>query len=265
MNSCLERGTKENGAKRTLRAGGTVLGCTVNFVHAGLTEYLGRLGYDCLIIDAEHGVAQDDAVEEFARACDVTGVTSMLRLPVSNPLMQRYLGLGIDALYAPQVRSAEEAREVVDASKFSPLGRRGLGNYRATDFGLGVTSWPAFMERANAQTLIMVAVEDPEGLSALPGILAIPEIDIVLIGTADLSNSIGVPGQLRHPTVLAMTDDAIGQIRAAGKAAGLPCPDPAAMRDAHARGARFLLSSVTRPLVLGSAEILSTLKELDGR
>lgn len=252
----------ENKTKRALAEGRAVMALTVNFVHAGLAEYCARLGFECLIVDGEHGIVNDDDVEHVVRACELAGATTLLRLPLNDPLMQRYLGMGVAGFHVPQVRSVEQAQAAVDAIKFAPTGHRGLGSFRAGDYGLSVGGWPDFMKRANDETLVILAVEDAEGIAALPGILNIAAVDAILIGTSDLSASMGLAGQTRHADVLEATNDAIALIRSSGKVAGLPASSVADIHDVYQRGARFILTSVARALPVGTTALLAAMGEL---
>ena len=252
----------ENKAKRAMAAGRPLLALTINFVHAGLAEYCARLGFECLIIDGEHGIVNDDDVENVVRACELSGATTMLRLPLNDPLMQRYLGMGVAGFHVPQVRSVEQAQAAVDAIKFAPTGHRGLGSFRAGDYGLSVGGWPDFTKRANEETLVILAVEDAEGIAALPKIVKIAAVDAILVGTSDLSASMGLAGQTRHPDVLKATSDAVALIRSSGKIAGLPASSVADIHDVYQRGARFILTSIARVLPVGSTALLGAIGEL---
>ena len=254
---------RANRAKQKLRSGGVAVGITVNFVHPGLAEYLALLGYDCLIVDGEHGPIVDDQIEELARVADLTGAAALVRLPLNPDLVQRYLGTGISGFQVPQVQSVEEARTLVEAAKFPPIGRRGLGNMRAGLYGLAEGGFMRVMEDANRETLLMIQIEDRRGIAALPGILQIPEIDVVLIGHTDLSADLGYPGEVDHPEVIRAVDEIARQVNEAGKAAGLPASTPEEAQAMRGRGARYILSSVTKAISIGSRPLLQSIGSLD--
>ncbi|GAA1844826.1 2-dehydro-3-deoxyglucarate aldolase [Pseudonocardia ailaonensis] len=234
-----------------------VVGVTVNFVHAGLTEFLGNLGFDCVVIDGEHGPVVDSCVEDVARAAALTQTASIIRLPVSGPQIERYLGMGLSGLHIPRVRTVAEAEEVTGAARFLPLGTRSVGNFRASDFGLR-EGWPTEMMRtANGDTIVMVAIEDQEGIDALPSLLKMPGIDVILIGEGDLSDSLGLVGQKDHPTVRAASDAIASMCLAANRPFGLGADSAAGVRAARERGASYILTSVTSCLRGGAAEILA--------
>jgi 4-hydroxy-2-oxoheptanedioate aldolase len=252
----------DNHVKADLQSGRAVLAVTLNFVNAGLAEYLARLGVECLAIDGEHGTVTDTEVEHVVRAAELGGAVTLMRLPVNDALMQRYLGIGAAGFHVPQVQTAAMARAAIDAIKFAPAGRRGLGSFRAADFGLSLGTWPGFMQRANDNTLVVIAIEDADGLAVLPELVAMPEVDVVMIGTSDLSASMGLPGQTKHPQVAEAVAGAIATIREAGKVAGLPASSAAEIRNVYERGARFILSSVARALPVGTNELLGAMKAL---
>jgi 4-hydroxy-2-oxoheptanedioate aldolase len=253
----------DNRAKRKLEAGGSVLAITINFVHDGLAEFLGNLGYDVIIVDGEHGAVDDKDVEGFARACNLTGAPPLVRLPFDEHRIERYLGLGIHGFHMARVENASIAHKIVDAVKFGPVGNRGLGNFRAVDFSLKPGKWPAYIERANANTMIKVAVVDPQSIAALPEIVKIPEIDVIFVGRYDLSAAMGFPGETTHPKVTEAYDNAIDLILKAGKNVGMGARTPADMKAAHARGFRYFLTSVSRTFPQGANVLLEAIRELN--
>jgi len=254
---------KPNRAKRKLVSGGVAIGITVNFLHPGLAEYLGMLGYDCVVVDGEHGAVVDDQLEDLARVADLTGAAVLLRLPLNPALVQRYLGMGISGIQVPQIQSAEEVRSLVAAAKFPPLGHRGLGNMRAGSYGLAEGGIKSVMEEANREMLLMIQIEDRRGIARLPEILRIPEIDVVLVGHTDLSSDLGHPGEVNHAEVVQAVDDIIRQVNEAGKAAGLPASTPEEAHAMRGRGVRYFLTSVTKAISSGSRPLLERIEMLN--
>lgn len=99
----------------------------------------------------------------------------------------------------PHVKSVEEAKRAVHASRYHPFGNRGIGGGRTT--GFGYLDLASYFRRANAEILVAVMIEDREGVEALDEILSAEGIDLVIEGAIDLSQSYGVPGQAQHPEV----------------------------------------------------------------
>jgi 4-hydroxy-2-oxoheptanedioate aldolase len=247
--------------KSKLEAGAVGVGVTITFAHAGMAEFLGALGFDCIIVNAEHGAIDDNELQAIATACDLTNCASMLRIVADAALLERYINLGVTGIQVPRVQSAAQVRHVVDAIKFPPQGRRGIGNSRAGRYGMWKEGLSAFMAAENERTMIMVQVEDAIGVAALPEIAGMAEVDAVLIGQFDLSSDLGVPGQLDHPTVVAAVDEIFTVAAAAGKPVGLGASTAEQLHVGIAQGARYIATSVSACLTIAATELLSALPE----
>ncbi len=243
---------KGNQAKESLRAGKPVLVINLTFVHAGIAEYLIRLGFDCFMLDAEHGGLSDRDVEDLLRVCEPSGATLLVHMPFDPPRLQRFLAMGVNGFHVAMIRSEATARAVVEEVKFPPAGLRGIGTYRAADYGLTASTWPELMAAGNAASLISLSVEDRDGLAIAPALAAMPDVDVIQVAASDLSSSLGVPGQTKHERVVAAGDTVIALARAAGKAAGVAIGAPAEIEQAYARGARFIIVSIARVLRFGT-------------
>jgi 4-hydroxy-2-oxoheptanedioate aldolase len=254
---------RDNTAKRKLASGGVVTEMKSNFGHAGLAEYLGALGFDILKIDATTQALSDADIEDFARACDVNGAVPMVRLGPNGTLMPRYLGFGVGGFHVPNIQSVDQVMEVVEATQFPPRGKRGIGSFRANDFGASLGDWPTFMARANANILIKIVIEDLDGLRELPKILKIPEVDVVQLGLHDLAQCLGVPGDTRHPKVVEAHEKARAVIQAAGKTHAMAhlIENAAEIKEAHSRGTRYFETTLTRVVVSGASEFLKATGE----
>lgn len=241
-----------NTIKQKLAADEMVIALMFQFVHPGLAEYLGHLGFDCMVIDGEHGPVNETDCENFLRACDLSGSFPLMRIPYNAALIQRYLDMGFYGFHFVHIESAEQARACVDAVKFRPQGNRGTGMTRTLNYGLSLTNWDEYAAEANAQTFIKISIEDLDGLAAIPEICKIPEVDVITFGTGDLANAMGIPGQRRHPKLIAEVDKAFKLIRAAGKQSGIPTFDGEDLEEAHQRGARFMTLMLTQVLAKGA-------------
>lgn len=148
-----------------------------------------------------------ETLENMVRAAECAGITPLVRVP--NPMpgaILRALDCGAQGIVVPHVRSAAEAAQAVAASRYHPLGARGISGGRTT--GFGTLSLGTYFDRANSEIMVVAMIEDKEGVDNLDAILSIPGVDMVLEGAIDLSQSYGVPGQAQHPTV----QDAIEKI-----------------------------------------------------
>jgi 4-hydroxy-2-oxoheptanedioate aldolase len=203
---------------------------------AGLVELLGHLGFDGVFIDCEHGPAGWEDVEHMARAAEVAGYSSVMRVERNDAAtITRALDRGVGGVQIPHVNTAAEAQAAVQHAKYAPLGHRGWSGWRAA-FGEDPLE---FARRANAQTLVAVMLEEVEALDNLDEILRIDHVDVFFVAPGDLAQSMGFAGQMNHPQVNAAVEDALRRIRAAGRTSGtLTTP---ALLDRHLElGAQFL-------------------------
>jgi 4-hydroxy-2-oxoheptanedioate aldolase len=251
--------TERTRLKAKLTAGQVALGVALTFPDAATAEYLAALGFDCIVVNAEHGPLVDRELQAIAMACDLTNCALMLRIDAEPALLERYVNLGVTGIQIPRVQSAQQVQSVVDAVKFPPRGRRGVGNSRANRYGLWKDGLRTEMDAANRRTLVMVQIEDRAGIAAMPKIAEIPEVDAVLIGEFDLSSDLGVPGELDHPSVLEALDEIFRLASKAGTPVGLGASTAAQAEQGIARGAAYLMTSVSAVLKAGTAELRSAL------
>ena len=142
-------------------------------------------------------------------------MTPIARVPdISSATILRFLDRGIMGIQGPHIRSGEEAQALADACRFAPTGKRSFG------YGLRSVpppiSAPEFMAQLNAEVLVIAMIEDVEAIENLPDLLRVDGIDLFTVGAFDLSQSMGVPGQSTHPTVL----NAVAEVEKQGHAAG---------------------------------------------
>lgn len=187
---------------------------------ADMIDFLGPLGFDAIRIDMEHGSATWAELGNMSRACDLWGMSSIVRVTVNEPwIIGRTLDLGINGIIVPHVNTKKEALQVVDAAKYAPIGHRGVHGVRQ---GYGVTD---YLRKANDETIIVAMVEDVVGIRNLADILTVDNIDVFVVARNDLSHSMGYLGQPYQPEVAAIYDKAVAQIVASGRTAGVQVTD----------------------------------------
>jgi 4-hydroxy-2-oxoheptanedioate aldolase len=234
---------RENQVKRTLAVGGTVLGVFVATDSPSLVEIFAYSGFDFVLLDAEHGPLDPHQIENLIRACEVASVTALVRVPQNTPqTLLRYLDVGAQGVMIPWCQSAAEAAAAVQATKYYPEGKRGLAGVRAARYGVGMPL-PEYVKVANAETMVVVQIETAAAVEALPEMLQVPGVDVYFIGPNDLSQSLGYPARPEEPAVQEVIEQALSQILAAGKTAGIMVRDAAGMRRYRERGARYITVS----------------------
>lgn len=212
----------ENGVKRKLEAGGLAIGLgvvhlrTVNV--AGIAE---QCGYDWLFIDMEHNTMSIDTAVQICVAALPTTVTPIVRVPSHDPYhAARALDGGAMGIVVPHVNTADQARRVVDACKFPPLGHRSL-TAPAPQLGFAALPVAEAIETLNRNTLIVIMLETPEAIDNADAIAAVEGVDVLLIGTNDLTAEMGIPGQYADERVIAAYERMIAAARTHGKSAGM--------------------------------------------
>jgi 4-hydroxy-2-oxoheptanedioate aldolase len=252
---------RTNTAKAKLKAGETIFGCFIRYPDASLVEVVGYQPWDFLVFDGEHGVLEPRDCENMVRAAELRGVTPIVRVPTNlPPQILRLMDTGPLGLHVPWVNSAAEADAAVRSVKYYPRGIRGLAGVRAADFGQA-GSLGDYTQQANAETMIVVHIETAEAVECTGEIAAVDGIDVVFIGPTDLSQSLGVPGQTQHPTVLAAIDKIIAAVAGSKAALGIMVPNVAAARQWRARGARYIAIGMENILAPAAREYLKAARE----
>lgn len=230
----------ENRVKAALRAGRPQLGTFAKLADPAAVEILALCGFDFIIIDREHTQMGDETMVHLVRAAQAHGLVPTVRVRELNAAaILHALDAGALGVQVPQVNSVDQARAVIDAVKYAPQGKRGFAaSQRSARYGFCDAA--TYAARSNAETLVTVYCETKEAVEALDGILALPEIDVVFLGPADLSASYGVIGQTKHPLVTNAIESVIAKTRAAGKAVGTVCKDAAEAAALVARGVTYL-------------------------
>ena len=178
-------------------------------------------GYDWLFIDLEHNSMSIDTAVQISVAALDAGITPLVRVPwMEHWIATRVLDGGALGIVMPHVDTADQARETVDRLKYPPLGHRSVaGAMPAFDFGR-VNAAEA-IAAINATTLVVVMIETPQAVENADAIAAVEGVDVLLIGTNDLSTEMGLPGQFGHERIVAAYETVIAACRKHGKWAGM--------------------------------------------
>ncbi|MFW6076505.1 MAG: HpcH/HpaI aldolase family protein [Hyphomicrobiales bacterium] len=188
--------------KERLHAGENLTGCFVMLPSPTVVEMLGYAGFDFVILDQEHGPAGSETLENQIRAADCSGLETIVRVSAGTfGNIQRALDSGAGGIIVPHVIDKAHAERIVAASHYPPLGRRGIAT-TARAGRHGMVPVGDHLEKASRRTLVMPQIEDREALANVEAIGATPGIDALFIGPADLSMSLGHPGNAAHPDVV---------------------------------------------------------------
>ena len=234
----------ENRTKAKLASGEAVFGCFVRTAEPSLIEYVGMLGWDFLVFDAEHGTLQPADVESLCRAVEPRGTTPIVRVTTNDPpTILRFLDTGAHGIHVPWVNSAAEVERAVRSVKYTPRGIRGLAGSRASEWGLREPI-AEYVERANRETLVVIHIETQDAVDAIDAYLAIDGVDVLFLGPTDLSQSLGHPGDLKHPDVLAALDRVADAVVRSEKTLGIYAGSVDMTKQWLDRGARYFTTSL---------------------
>ena len=229
---------RTNTTKRKLHAGECVFGVFVPIPSPRIVEFCALAGFDYVIIDAEHGPIDVEACEGMVRAAEAFDITPIVRVPENaEKTILRYLDVGAQGVMVPQVNTRDDAERAIRAVKYAPLGQRGLASARAAAYGQRM-ALPAYTRHANQETILLIQIENVVALKHLQDMLTLDAIDVFELGTADLSQSLGFPGETGHPEVKKVVDEIVKQILGAGRVVGDTLNDPSAVAAALERGFR---------------------------
>lgn len=250
-----------NAAKARLKAGETVYGCFVRYPDAALVEVLGYQPWDFLVFDGEHGVLEPREAEHMVRAAELRGVTPIVRVPTNQPpAILRLMDTGAQGLHVPWVNSVAEAEAAVRAVKYHPRGNRGLAGVRASGYGqagpLG-----EYTRQANAETLVVIHIETAEAAAVAGDIARIDGVDVVFVGPTDLSQSLGVPGEVQHPLVQETIQAVAAAVAPTPAALGIMSHTAAEARQWRERGARYITVTLEAVLNPAAREFLKTARQ----
>jgi 2-dehydro-3-deoxyglucarate aldolase/4-hydroxy-2-oxoheptanedioate aldolase len=220
---------RTRGAGQALRArihaGETLFGAWAGLGSGAAAEFLGIAGLDWILVDLEHGAGTEAELLSQLTAIEATGTTALVR-PQSGERLRigRALDLGAAGIVVPQVHSVDDVREAVRFLRYPPAGARGVA--LLTRGGrLGAVNH-AGVAALNDDIVGIVQIESPGALEAVDEIAAVDGVDVLFVGPADLSHSLGVPGQFASERYQDALRRVVAACRAHGKAAGILLYDP---------------------------------------
>jgi 2-keto-3-deoxy-L-rhamnonate aldolase RhmA len=211
--------------KNKLNRGEAVIGTWINLTGPPIIEIIGRSGFDFLLIDGEHSPFNETDLRDALIACDNTPAESLVRVRANEePRIKLALDLGANAVMVPMVNTVDDARRAVQAAKYPPLGGRGIGPWRCSDY---YRNYESYINEANDATALIVQIEHKDAVAAIDDIIAVKGIDAIFVGPADLSASLGHGTNTNNPDTLAAIERVAEACRAKGMPMGIDCLTPA--------------------------------------
>jgi 2-keto-3-deoxy-L-rhamnonate aldolase RhmA len=254
-----------NPARARLAEGGLALGMGVRFARtAEIARMMRAAGYDWLFIDLEHGPGSLESTAQIASAALDAGIAPLVRVPHGQfDMATRALDVGGWGVVMPHVDTAEEAWAIVDHLKYPPVGHRSIVG-GLPHFGYAAVKAGDAVKVINAEMLIVAMIETPRAIANADAIAAVPGIDVVLIGTNDLSLEMGIGGELSHARVVEAYKAVIAACAKHRKWPGMGgVGDVELIRRYVGLGMRFILgSNDTNILAQASAERAKALRAM---
>ena len=206
-----------NAIKRAIADGRRIRGFHLTFPAPGVIELMALAKIDYVYLDGEHGAFDARDIEACCIAAERHGITPIAPVPDPQPAtIGHFLDRGVKGIAVPHVDGVDDAKRVIDAAYYGPIGNRSFGGARPL-FVAGISDKPAFLAHENTEISVSIMIETRGALAAAGEIAALPGIDYMSFGLMDLSQSLGHPGDPGAAEVRAAVDDASARIRAAGK------------------------------------------------
>jgi len=235
---------KSNPVKQKLAQGQVALGTMVfEFASTGIARIAAGAGAEFVIFDLEHTGWSLETIRMMMATAGGSGLVPLVRVPATEyHFVARALDVGAMGLMVPMVESAEQARKIVESAKYPPRGRRGAAFAMAHDDYRGA-DLVGSMRSADAEGLLIAQIETAKGVEQVEAIAAVEGIDVLWVGQFDLTNSLGVAGELEHPLYHAAVEQVLAACRRHGRAAGFMAGTVEQGRAALKQGFRMLAYS----------------------
>ncbi|MBL0385661.1 hypothetical protein JJB07_03270 [Tumebacillus sp. ITR2] len=244
--------------KQQLLSGNSLYGTWLRIPHPTIVEIIGRSGFDFLHLDMEHGPIGNNEVDTLLLAANATGTPTLVRVPhVDESLIGRVLDLGATGVIIPRINGAKDAQAAISAAFFAPMGQRGLGGACRAN-GYGAVGFQEFATQANDTTNLILQIETKQAVERIDEILEVSAaaVDLYFIGPADLSQSLGVPGQFDDPLLQETIQWLVKRIKKRGKEIGIHLPHPSMRQHYADLGIRYFTSSFDIGIVSEGAKSL---------
>ena len=181
------------------------IGSWITLGHPSIAEIMANAGFDWLTIDMEHSAITLDLAQQLIQVIGLCGVVPLVRVGENNPtIIKRVMDAGSHGVIVPMVNSKDDAINAVNAVKYPPAGKRGVGLARAQGYG---TTFEKYKEWVDRDSIVIVQIEHIKAVDNLEGILSVDGVDGFIVGSYDLSGSLGIPGEFENPKVIEALDE----------------------------------------------------------
>lgn len=241
-----------NLVKEKLARGEPTIGHWLSIPSSTVAELLTCVGMDWLLMDTEHSPIGYETMEDLLRAIKDTNVVPLARVAAAEaPLIKKVLDRGVCGVLVPLVNTAAEARNVVAACKYPPEGIRGVAGTRVSRWGCTLAE---YYREWNDNVLIAIQIETKQALENVEEIAAVPGVDVLFVGPADLSANLGTFQQFDHPRFKSAVQRILNAAKNAGIAAGYMSFGAESVLEKVDEGFRFIAAGTDTKLLLSAAQ-----------
>ncbi len=251
-----------NTVKKALKEGKLQVGCSLSQLRQPeVATILGKAGFDWSFLDGEHGAAGVESLGDLSKAAVAAGLCPIVRVAdIQYALIARSLDCGAQGILLPRIETRDVVERAVSWVKFPPVGVRGFG------MGPSHIEWerasiPAMIAHMNENTMVVLQIETVKAFERREELISVPGIDAVMIGPADLSISLGVPGEFEHPKMVETIEAVRDTCVKLGVAPGIHCRTAALAKFWRDKGMKFLSTGSEAAFLFEKAsEVVAALK-----
>ena len=251
-----------NHTRERLAKGETVLGCAIqSYRSAEIARTFAAAGFDYVFLDMEHGSFNLETVQDMITAAAEAGITPIVRVAeLLYSLVARLLDAGAQGIILPRVEDPRLLEEALSWLRFPPQGKRGFG-VNPTMIDYESRTFPEITEHLNRNTLAVVQFETTTAMERADELLSVKGMDIAMVGPADLSISLGIPGETEHPLLISTVERLIEKCNRHHVVPGIQTRSVATAKEWVERGMRFVGAGAEHVLLLEkSREAVSVLR-----
>jgi 2-dehydro-3-deoxyglucarate aldolase/4-hydroxy-2-oxoheptanedioate aldolase len=251
-----------NTTRERLAKGDTVYGCGLQVYRAPeIVRCFATAGFDYVFIDQEHGSFNLETVHDMITASKTCGITPIVRVgELQYTLCARLLDQGAQGIILPRVDEPRQLEEALSWFRFPPIGKRGFG-INPTMVEYEMRSMPEIIAHQNRETLAVAQIETVRAVECCDELISLPGLDVIMIGPADLSIALGMPGQFEHPKFIETIERVIASCNRHGVVPGIQTRSIAMAKAWADRGMRFVGVAAEHVFLLEKCkEALATLR-----
>ena len=252
-----------NRTRERLAVGQAAFGCGLQCYRSPeIARTFAAAGFDYVFIDMEHGAFNLETVQDMIKAALESGITPIVRVgELLYSLVARLLDAGAQGIILPRVEDPAVLARALGWMRFPPIGQRGYG-VNTTMIGYDTRGVSEIIDHLNRETLAVCQIETVLAAERADDLLSVPGLDVVMVGPADLSISLGIPGQFDHPKLIETIDGIVTKCREHNVVPGIQVRGVAMAKFWVARGMRFVGTAAEHVLLLDKAR--ETVAQLRG-